>query len=711
MSKKKRKKNEVVINFDISEMLKEDACRLSVFTQKFDPITGEGSVPQPRVAFFLDEVQWWIPESMNNMQIVRDLVEAGGIARYCRLRGLQGCEDLIKKQLMITRCKHDFAFWAAMFVVIKVKQPKPGEKGVMPFVLNYPQRKTLAALEEMRLANKPIRMIILKARQWGGSTLVQMYMAWIQLMHKENWASAIVAHQTSSALNIRSMYRRMVAAYPPSMIGCDENTPLQLSPFGGSRTEVTISQGRHQVRDNVICVGSMQSPDSIRGQDIALAHFSEVGLWRATEGKSPEDVIQAISSAILPVPYTMDVMESTAKGEGNLFHHEWLAAKAGIKGGGGSNRYPMFVPWYEIELYHEDFACELDKVKFAVQLWEHREDTSTTSDREEPGCYLWWLWEQGATLSAINWYITRRKSYRGHDAIASEFPSDDIEAFAHSGQPIFDAYKIDDLRQGCRPPVKIGELEGDDIVGAKSLQGLHFVESKGGMLKIWEMPDESAIRMRDRYVVSVDVGGKGDKSDWSVIVVIDRYWRTQGEGDVIVAEWRGHLRHDLLAWKMAQIAEWYNRALLVVESNTYEQDYHKSDGDNTFYILDQIGAVYRNMYARQASADSVRKTGKARRWGFQTNAKTKEQVINNLRILIDTDGYIERESGACDEYATYERDERGKPNATGNNHDDRVMARAIGLWVSCGLPTPRMGRESGGNPFRTTRRVGGMANF
>lgn len=53
---------------------------------------------------------------------------------------------------------------------------------VVPFVLNAPQRRLAAVMEEQRRAGKPVRVILLKARQWGGSTLVQVYMAWMQLV-------------------------------------------------------------------------------------------------------------------------------------------------------------------------------------------------------------------------------------------------------------------------------------------------------------------------------------------------------------------------------------------------------------------------------------------------------------------------------------------------------------------------------------------------
>lgn len=68
------------------------------------------------------------------------------------------------------RCRHDFEYWAVTCAIIKDKS-----RGVdIPFVLNAPQRRVLALLENDRLAGIPMRLILLKARQWGGS-LIYIY--------------------------------------------------------------------------------------------------------------------------------------------------------------------------------------------------------------------------------------------------------------------------------------------------------------------------------------------------------------------------------------------------------------------------------------------------------------------------------------------------------------------------------------------------------
>jgi hypothetical protein len=347
------------------------------------------------------------------------------------------------------------------------------------------------------------------------------------------------------------------------------------------------------------------------------------------------------------------------------------------------------VPWYIIEMYRKPFDSEKQRESFARRLWNNRNNTQAKSTRSEPGAYLWSLWvkEDGPTLEALHWYVTKRREFRSHEAMASEFPSDDIEAFAHSGQAIFDRYNVDKLKDGCSIPKAVGEVVGDAMTGPTALHNVKFVEDTQGFLRIWDMPDK-VIKTSHRYVVSVDVGGASDKSDFSDIVVIDRWWRSEGESDQIVAEWHGHCPHEQLAWKMLQIAHFYNDALPVPEANTFSNDYNRTEGDHAQFILDLIGGIYRNMYTRQASPEKIRQ-GKAREWGFFTSRSSKEMIIDHLKMLINTGAYIEREEAALEEYKVYQRDDKGAPNAAPGYHDDRVMARAIGLWVSSTMPIPR----------------------
>lgn len=176
-----------------------------------------------------------------------------------------------------------------------------------------------------------------------------------------------------------------------------------------------------------------------------------------------------------------------------------------------------------------------------------------------------------------------------------------------------------------------------------------------------------------RYVAAVDIGGRSQRSDYSVVVVLDATDSTMPE---VVAQWRGHVDHDILAWKAASIGIYYNKALLAYESNTLECE--NTDGDPGSYILEQVAVDYPRLYYRHSPVDGV----STYRPGFHTNRSTKSMLISNLIATLRDDTYIERDAGACAEYAVYEQRPDGSFGARPGNHDDMLMARAIALYAA-----------------------------
>lgn len=666
------------MNVAIQNIIEENNRRNSLVYARFDPISGLGSIGE-RVKVYIEDFPirtQYLPVEMMQVPLVRQLVECGSIKKFLQDIGTIDDENYEDNRLKVIsqfvriRDRYDFAFWAATFVYIK---NKGGGDDVL-FRLTRPQRRFVERLEKRRKANKPIRIVLLKARQWGGSTTSQLYMAWLQLVHKVGLNSLIIAHQGAGSDEIKDMFDRMIKNYPVDMLyklgeTYNENEP-KLVGVGKSGSIHRVPQ-----RNCKIKIGTAERPDSCRGGDYNLVHLSEVGLWKATDGKKPEDIVRSACSGVLLKPYTMIVYESTANGTGNFFQKEYDDAKQGK-----SQFEAMFVSWFDIEQY----SLPIDDVEsFARMLYSNRENDNVSSSREENGKYLWWLWEQGATLEAINWYIQERAKYTDHGLMAAEFPSDDIEAFVHSGARVFDKYKVEKMRASCRPPHYVGEVYADGDEGGKALQNLRFKEDKQGLLHIWEMPepDEEEI-VTDRYLTIVDIGGRSSKADYSVILVIDRLFMSDGGKPTVVAQWYGHIDMDLLAWKAAQIAAFYNNSLLVIESNTLEtHDRERQvEGDQSSFILNQIRDFYPNLYARKQSEEAILE-GLPKMYGFHTNISTKPMVISTLVKVIRENLYTERDARCLDEYLCYEKKPNGAYGAIIGKHDDLLMTRAIGLHI------------------------------
>lgn len=586
------------------EILREDARRMEQRQGDYDPIAGTGCLGE--------RVRVKTPSHHGQEALVPVGMTLDPAYREAR-RSMAAWKRL--------RCRHDFEFWCATCATIRDKTTGRDIR----FRLNAPQRRVAAILEKDRLAERPIRMILLKARQWGGSTLVQLYMAWIQSCHRTNWHSLICAHVKDTANVIRGMYTKLLSAYPPELWDGEE-TP-EFKPFERAQN-VRLIAGR----GCRVTIGSAEKQEAIRGSDYAMAHLSETAFWPDTTTRSPSDFIRAVSGAIAMVPYSLVVMESTANGVGNYFHTEWIRCKDGL-----GDKHAVFVPWHEIEIYR----LAPPEPEAFVRSWDAYEQT---------------LWGMGLCLDQIYWYRCKRREYSSPHQMMAEFPTTDTEAFINTGSGVFSAESLERLRAGCS--------------AGQSVYAPSWGKSdRTTPMTQWQTPDTDS-----SYVVAVDVGGRSARADWSVIAVLAR-----GEKPEIVAQWRGHVDHDILADTAVAIARLYNNALLAIESNTLESE------DANLFVLDRIASAYRNLY-RRSSYDAVTRETVAR-IGFHTNRATKAMLINTLIGYVRDCAYTERDAGACNEMTTYEQRRNGSYGAKRGYHDDILMTRAIALQVM-GETTP-----------------------
>lgn len=653
----------------LEEMLKADRERMRAKGR--DPLSGRrmpGTRRRVTVAGLSPEVQY-VPKTLCAEPLVARLIEEGSLDNHLRGLGITPTDaerERIADSWDRLRCRHDFYYWAVRYVRIKDK-----EGDICPFVLNEAQLRLVGVFERQRLAGRPIRVVLLKARQWGGSTATQIYMAWIQLQLMTGWNSLIVGHEGGSTAEVNSMMELLLEYYPDRMLrDQDEPAPARAEP---KSTSVRGSSNIRRLprRQCKIKLGTATRPESVRGADSSMVHCTEVAFWRRTPGSTPVQMMKAATSGVLYKPMTMIVYESSANGMGNFFHDEYVAAREGQ-----SQFESIFVAWYDIEKYRLPFGAGSryrSAEELARDLLLRRYEDEPESTRTVSGRYLWRLWEAGATLEAINWYMAERSKYTDQADMASEFPSDDIEAFAHSGLRVFDVEQLAEMRRtDCNVVARTGDMVADSATGPESLDTARFAPFAGGRMKVWHEPDQSAAG-QERYVVTVDIGGRSPKADWSVIHVLDR--GAPGSTTMTTAaQWRGHIDHDLLAWKAAQIAQWYCDALLVVESNTLETHARgtaRVDGDQAPYILDLLGDSYHNLYYRDEGHP-----------GFHTNTRTKPMVISTLVECLRDGVLTERDSECIDEFGAYERRPDGSFGAITGKHDDMLMTRAIGLWVA-----------------------------
>lgn len=664
-------------NVNIETLLLEDDERKKKLFPEYDPILGIGS-PIKRSPVLIDDVTpMYVPDPMLEEPKVKAILQVGSLQKAAALLDIE--DVVIVNDFAKLRCKYDFEFWAASCVWIR------GKVRVQRFTLNLAQRKFFSVIEGMRLAGVPIRIILLKARQWGGSTLTQIYIAWLQLFWTRDYNAMVVAQVKDTARHILGMYEFMATKHPQDMI---EGLPngIRLVPYMRTSNYRTIAGV-----GNVMGVTSVENPDSPRGFTWQLLHLSELSSWKSTAEVSAEGLAASLVGSLVDAPNTLCVKESTAKGVGNYFHREWQRAVRGE-----SNDVPIFVSWIDQQ---DTLAKVANRTVFIESMSE----------------YEWWLWDMGACIEQIAWYRRKRKDYPTDMKMKSEHPTTAEEAFQSTGARVFPQPYVLRARRNCREPLLTGFLTSDGTKGKDALRNITFHRDVRGLLKVWHLPNSSGLekpgmRYTNRYVAFGDVGGRTERADWSVVTILDRIYTLIGGVPVVAATWRGHKDQDLFAWDAAKLAAWYDNALLAIEVNSLKADSGDEERgfspNHALTVLDTIKDFYDNLYYR------VRPQTIQEKWdgviGFHTNVSTKPMIIDCLNAALRDDGYEERDLRACDEMDYFEFKQNGTMGAVLGENDDFVVSRSGSLYVSSQMDPVR---EISDKEKTGTGRKGGFAVF
>lgn len=355
----------------------------------------------------------------------------------------------------------NFVLWAERCVRISDKLTGAS----VPFVLNRPQRKVLARLEAMRRAGKPIRLIMLKSRQWGGSTLIQAYMAWMQLVRHKGLNSLTCAHVKDAASAIRGMYSRLLARYPDDELPAPRRE-WTLAPYERSQSTSWIP-----ARDAIVAVATSQAPNSLRGFNFHLAHLSEVAFWADGDADAAEEIVRTVSGTIPLQPETMVVMESTANGVDNYFYREWKRAEEGK-----SDKEAVFVAWYEIDMYRTPPLSKAQKCELFASLDSYEKDL---------------MLSQALEPERIAWYHAKRREYPSHEAMMAEFPSSAEEAFLCGS----DSFFIPD----CRPELH-KSLSTVEKLAPASLITIHASEADECLLSVFSKRRSILLPESDTFI-------------------------------------------------------------------------------------------------------------------------------------------------------------------------------------------------------------------
>ena len=176
---------------------------------------------------------------------------------------------------------------------------------------------------------------------------------------------------------------------------------------------------------------------------------------------------------------------------------------------------------------------------------------------------------------------------------------------------------------------------------------------------MWKYP-----RNDRKYIISADVA-RGDASDYSTFHVIDIM-----ESE-IVCEFKGKSPPDEFAIVLAEAGRKYLDALLCPENNSY----------GYALIMKLVELDYPNLYyAKESDRYATYDNNNISKIGFQTNAKTRPQILTKLEETLRCKQVKSYSSRLYDELKTFIW-KNGKAQAQKGKNDDLVMSLAIGVWL------------------------------
>lgn len=210
-----------------------------------------------------------------------------------------------------------FPVYAKKYLQIRTKF-----KGIQPLELNAGQLRIWEHTEAQMQSRGYVRSVLLKARQFGGSTVIQA-MAYRDMTCGPRGSKAfIMTHRRDSTAALFAMTKRFNDLMDP-----------RFRPYssGGSATQL-----RFEKRDSMYSVGTAGAKSVGHGETTQFLHASEFVLW-PNAGEHLNGIFQTVPPRGLG---SKVFVESTANGMGNEFHRMCVDARKGE-----SDYWFLFVPW------------------------------------------------------------------------------------------------------------------------------------------------------------------------------------------------------------------------------------------------------------------------------------------------------------------------------------------------------------------------------
>jgi len=484
--------------------------------------------------------------------------------------------------------------------------------------VNWAQRLYLAAAAHQLRTTGRIRLIVLKARQLGISTITEALLFTLAFIIPK-YRGLVVTHEVKASQNLLAMTQFYWDTYP--------YRSLYTTRFL-SRNDIAWRETGSSIR--IDTAGKKGSEGVGRSSTVHFAHLSEYAFW-----DDPETVMLGLRQTIPSTVGTGIVVESTPNGVGNHYHSLWLEAEAGE-----SEFIPLFFPWWK----HPEYRASA----LNLPVRELGRSELTVDERA--------LRRLGLDDDRLLWRRWAIKELAGGDEhlFRQEYPATAEEGFLSTGLNVFAVDKlaaVSDITDGIRCELSPGVGKPEPLV------------LPHGRLTIFKRPSPKHSGWGE-YLVAGDPTHTMT-GDYACVQVLNRRTLEQ------VAEWRGKVDPGTFAEVLFSVGSYYNEALVSCEI----------EGPGYMTIGKLLGMNYPRVWLK-ARPDRTPGKVAADQYGWSTTAQSKQLMIGALLKYITDGSVIFHSRTLVNElrdYVTLPDGGFGPANPKG--HDDTVMAMAQAVAV------------------------------
>lgn len=491
---------------------------------------------------------------------------------------------------------------------------------LVPLRFNEAQSNLYAVIRQQAALGKPIRIIILKGRQEGISTVTEALM-FQDTVTRPNVKTLIVAHDSGATGNLFKMNKLFYDCLPRRMQPMRKNSNAKELVFENPTREPKEKAKRPGLRSSIRCQ-TAGSGSVGRSDTLTNVHISEYAFWP----KDKKELLLGIMQTVPNDPSTMVVIESTANGYDH-FKELWDGAE------NGTNEWiPVFLPWYLEKGYRMAVPPGTEWAEEEQQL-----QRDFGLDEEQ----LQWR----------RWCI-RANCGGSVEEFRQEYPNTPAEAFLLSGTPFFDNQALAVQQMHAPEPAVTGWFTYDapEEQGEKP-RNWQFTPAADGAVRIWKEPEKGV-----PYVLGGDTAGDG--SDCFTAHVLDNRTGEQ------VAELQQRQSEILYARQVYCLGRYYNTALAAIEVNFGTYPVRKLEEWN-----------YPKLYQRERFDTYTNAMVKA--FGWHTTTASRPQMLAELHTVMAESPQVIKSRWTLGEMIVFVYDKNRKPQAAEGQHDDLVIAAAI----------------------------------